>query len=304
MKTALISGANGFIGRNLIKRLLRDNIQVYALVLKNETPAEVLNNELVSVVPCDLENSDFSDIDIPYEIDIFYHFAWIGVRPEDRKNFDVQLRNVNMTLNCMRLAKAKRIKRAVMSGSTNEYLFSGKEINAGCVPTPSDDYGSTKVSVRFLAKQYARDNGIEFIYAVISGIYSEQRRDSNVITYTIEKLLKNEKPSVTKLEQLWDYVYIDDAVDALYLIGEKGRDGALYAVGHGDNWPLRNYVEIIHRKIDPSLPLGIGEVPYASDKMPMSCVDMTDLTADTGYIPKVSFEEGITRVIETLRAEK
>ena len=301
MKTALITGANGFIGTNLIKRLLKENIKIFALISDSENLNEEINNPLVSLINCNLEKAIPDDINIPQQIDILYHFAWIGVQPEQRRDFNLQLRNINITLNSLIIAKEKKIKRFVMPGSTNEYLYSGKVINGECLPSPKDDYGALKVAIYYIAKQFADDNGIDFFYTILSGIYSEKRNDNNVISYTVQKLLNNEKPSLTKLEQLWDYVHIDDVVEALLLIGEKGKKDKVYIVGHGDNWPLRKYIEIISKKINPSLPLGIGEVPYSSNIIPMSCVDLTDLKKDTGFEPKISFEEGISRMIDALK---
>lgn len=294
---AVVTGANGFIGTNLIKRLLLDNVHVYALILDSEKPNDVLENSLVTVIHCNLEQGKMESIDIPDNIEVLYHFAWIGVKPDDRKKIDMQYRNIQLTWNCMKLARQKKIKRFVMPGSTNEYLYSGTVINEKCIPSPRDAYGSVKVSLRYLAKQYAADNGIDFIYAVISGVYSEQRRDNNVISYTVGKLLKKESPSLTKLEQRWDYVHIDDAVEALFLIGKKGRNGKVYVIGHGDNQPLSEYIKTISRIIDPEIPLGIGMIPYSGIEMPMSCVDISDLQNDTGYKPKVTFEDGILRMI-------
>ena len=60
---------------------------------------------------------------------------------------------------------------------------------------------------------------------------------------------------------------------------------------------------IIHKKIDETLPLGIGEVPYSGDVLPCSCTDMTDLYRDTGFVPKIDFETGITWVIDKMKEE-
>ena len=154
-----------------------------------------------------------------------------------------------------------------------------------------------------MCSDYATRNNIDFVYAIVAGIYAADRRDNNVIFYTIDKLLRGEKPMLTRLEQLWDYVYIDDVMDAFFLIGEKGKGGAVYAIGHGDNWALSNYIDIIHRAINPELPLGIGEVPYTSDVMPSSCIDLTDIERDTGFRPKIDFETGISRVIKRIRLD-
>ena len=105
------------------------------------------------------------------------------------------------------------------------------------------------------------------------------------------------------MEQKWDYVYIDDVIDALLAIGRKGKNGKVYAIGHGDNWPLSNYIRIIHELIDPSLPLGIGDIPYDCKKLPSSCVDLSEITIDTGFIPRVPFEVGIKKVINKLKED-
>lgn len=301
MHTALITGANGFIGRNLITRLLKERVRIYAVVLPEESVSDCLSNKNVTIVRGNLENSHLDASLFPEKIDVLYHFAWIGVNPESRKSFEVQKRNISLLLNTLNLAKNLKVAKFILPGSTNEYLYSGGLINSKSIPTPRDDYGSMKVATRYIAKQFCADNEIDFVYAVISGIYSEQRKDSNVITYTIGKLLKGEKPSLSKLEQRWDYVHIDDAVEALYLIGEKGKNGAFYAIGHGDNWELSNYVRIIHEKIDSSLPLGIGDIPYSFNEMPSSCVDLSDLKKDTDFVPRIDFETGIEKVIEKLK---
>ena len=306
MKSALVTGADGFIGRNLVKKLLHENIEVYAVVYPGRNiynGQEYERNRKLHVHSLDLTHVLNHITDFPENIDVMYHFAWNGVRPELRNDLDVQIGNVNMSLDCMKLAIARSVKKIIYPGSTNEYLFAGKPLNKEAVPSPNNAYGAAKIALRYLCSDFATRNNIEFVYAIIAGIYAADRRDNNVIYYTIDKLLRGEKPSLTKCEQLWDYVYIDDVTDALIAIGRKGKAGAVYAIGHGDNWPLKNYIYSIHKKIDPSLPLGIGEIPYTGDKLPSSCIDLTDLKKDTGFEPKVDFEEGISIVIDALRKQ-
>ena len=297
MKTAFVTGANGFLGRNLIAKLIEEKVHVYALVLEGEIPSDILQSEFVSILYGNLESGCSLQGSIPKNIDVFYHFAWIGVSPEQRNIFDVQIRNINMTLNTVKFAIKKKVRKFILPGSTNEYLYSGKLINKDSVPTPRNAYGSVKVSLRYLVNQMCLDNEIDFCYCCITGIYSEFRRDNNVISYTIQTLLKNEKPRLTKLEQTWDYIHISDAVDALFLVGEKGKNGAFYGIGHGDNWKLINYVKIIHEIINKDIELGIGEILYDYDVLPSSCIDLTDIKKDTGFVPQIDFNEGIKKVI-------
>lgn len=304
MEKVLITGADGFIGHNLVEKLLGEGKEVYAIVYPGHNIYENKFVKNLRVKSMDINQIMNYKNEFPHgEIDTMYHLAWTGVQPELRNDLDVQLMNINMTLDCMKFAKAIGIKKVIFPGSTNEYLYYGKPINKDAVPSPNNAYGATKIALRYLCSDYASRNDIQFIYTIITGIYAADRRDNNVIFYTIDKLLKKEKPSLTKLEQLWDYVYIDDVMEALFLIGEKGKDGAVYAIGHGDNWALSNYIRIIHEEIDVSLPLGIGDIPYANDRLPGSCIDLTDIKRDTGFVPKVDFKEGIARVINKIKTD-
>jgi len=304
MKKVLITGADGFIGKNLVRTLLEDeNIEIYAIVYPGNNIYEDDKHEKLYVKCLDLSQVMNHVREFPTDIEVMYHFAWMGVRPELRNDLDMQMINVNMTLDCMKLAIAIGIKKIIFPGSTNEYLYYGKPLNKDAVPSPNNAYGAAKIALRYLCSDYATRNNIEFVYTIIAGIYAADRRDNNVIFYTIDKLLKREKPSLTKLEQLWDYVYVDDVMSALVAVGKKGKGGKVYAIGHGDNWALSNYIKIIHQKIDPSLPLGIGEIPYADEKLPCSCIDLTDIERDTGFKPQVDFEEGITKVINQIQSD-
>lgn len=297
--TYIVSGATGFIGRNLINRLSSVDNTVYALIYEFDClEIEFQNKSNIIPVVCNLENSDNDFSRIPEHADVFFHFAWLGVKPECRKNFDIQYRNIHITKNCLQLAKEKKVKKFLSPGTTNEYLYSGSVINKNTIPTPRDSYGSVKVALRYLQKQFCENEKIHFLYVIIAGIYSEYRRDNNVISYTIESLLQNKSPSLTKCEQLWDYVHIDDVIDALVAVSERGSSDKAYAIGHGDNWALSNYIELIHNIINPSIPIRIGNVPYNSSVLPMSCIDLTDIQTDTDWKPKIDFETGIKRVIE------
>ena len=120
----------------------------------------------------------------------------------------------------------------------------------------------------------------------------------NVIAMIIDTLLKGEKPSLTPAEQMWDYIYADDAAEALCRMAESGKDGKIYPIGSGQCRPLREYFEILRDIINPALPLGFGEKPYPPNQVMHLEADISELTADTGFIPKISFEEAARIVVK------
>ena len=96
---------------------------------------------------------------------------------------------------------------------------------------------------------------------------------------------------------MWDYIYSSDAANALYLIGEKGKDKAVYCIGSGKKRPLREYVEIIKKETGFEGEPKFFERPYSDTQVMFLCADIKELSEDTGFSPLVSFEEGIRRTI-------
>ena len=125
-----------------------------------------------------------------------------------------------------------------------------------------------------------------------------------MIMSTINTLLNKEKPKLTKGIQLWDYLYSEDAARALRLMSIKGKAGAVYCVGSGRAFPLIEHIGKLRDEIDPELELGTGEIEYKYNQVMHLEADISSLTKDTGFIPQVSFEEGIKKTIEWCKKTK
>lgn len=302
MDSVVISGATGFIGRHLVTYFSENNIEVYALTTR-DLSTHYNTDCKIHYVRLDLNDyNDYISI-LPQNPLAFIHLAWNGVSPEMRNSVDVQYINVDLSLKAAHLASKLNAQRFVLPGSTMEYVYSGNPINRHTQPCPQDAYSAAKIASRYLCESLCRELNMPFIYAVITGIYSADRKDNNVIHYTISSLLNGEVPHLTKLEQKWDYVYISDVARAFYLISVKGRPGAFYSIGTGESLPLYKYICLIRDIIDPNLRLGIGDIPYKNGQLPCSCVDLSELTKDTGYEPSVPFAVGIREVIDTMKKE-
>ncbi len=305
MNQIVITGADGFIGSHLVKRFAGLGDAVTALIMENSPIRHRIEGiPNVTIVEGDLENWEALAPQLPQSPMAFFHLAWAGVSPEGRNSVEIQLPNIGLCLSAARLAHKIGAQRFILPGSTTEYPYCGSPINGDAMPCPLNAYGAAKISARYLCGSLCEALGLPYIYMVITGIYSADRVDNNVIYYTISSLLEGNRPAFTKLEQLWDYVHIDDALTAMTLIAQKGKAGGFYVIGHGDNWPLANYIYAIRDAIDPSLPMGVGEVPYKNGKTPSSCVDLSSLRQDTGFEPQIPFSQGILGVIEKVREMK
>ncbi|MDE5564158.1 MAG: NAD(P)-dependent oxidoreductase, partial [Oscillospiraceae bacterium] len=99
------------------------------------------------------------------------------------------------------------------------------------------------------------------------------------------------------------YLYSEDAARALLLAAQHCRKSAVYCLGSGQPRRLRCYLETIRDIIAPSALIGFGDIPYSDRQVMCLYADISALTNDTGFMPAVSFEEGIQRVVQGFKSD-
>ena len=119
-----------------------------------------------------------------------------------------------------------------------------------------------------------------------------------MIMSSISKMLQGNKMKYTKAEQVWDYLYVDDAALGLYLSAQKGKNNSVYVLGSGVAKPLSEYINAIRNNINPNIEINFGDIPYSVNQVMYLCGDISDLTKDTEFLPRISFEEGIRKTID------
>lgn len=300
MQKVVITGGTGFIGSWLVEEMLEQSVEVIMLV-RDKTTCKFNDIQTVEVIEY---NSDvFETLKMrKQKIDAFYHLAWGGVSTQDKNDCDLQLENIAFSMQMLEYAQEIGAAKFIGIGTVAEYSFCESIMDVNAKQTPNDMYGAAKTATHYLLETRARILKMPFIWTVIPSTFGEGRRDNNIITYTILSLLRGEKPEYGYLTQMWDFLYVKEVVRALRYIGEKGLAEKTYAIGSGVFKPLKDYIVMIRDIIDPNLELGIGAKPALSDKVFSSCVSIYDLTKDTGFVPEISFEEGIRRTIDYYRS--
>ncbi|NLZ82270.1 MAG: NAD(P)-dependent oxidoreductase [Clostridiales bacterium] len=304
IKRAVITGSTGMIGMALTQYLLGLDISVTVLIRPNSPKRDQLpKSDKITILEVDLSNLSsieaFKDTNDP--IDAFFHLGWGGTFGEARDDMYVQNLNIKYTLDAVHLAHRLGCQVFVGTGSQAEYGRVEGKLQDSTPTFPENGYGIAKLCAGQMSRIECKKLGIRHEWVRILSVYGPKDGYDTMIMTGIKELLKGERPVFSEGEQLWDYLYVKDAARALYLIALKGRDGAIYPLGSGQARPLKEYMLLLASTIDPKALIGIGEVPYREKQVMYLCADISQLTKDTGFLPEITFEEGIKETVNWCR---
>ena len=300
MKKAIITGATGAIGVALVRILVEKNIKVLVFCSKNsKRAANIPKHPLVEICYADLEEYDSIENVKKETYDVFFHLAWAGTTGAARNDMQLQMKNISYALDAVDMANRFGCKRFVGIGSQAEYGRKTEPLTAYMTMHPETGYGAAKLSAGYMTRQQALQYDMEHVWVRVLSVYGPY--ESGLISYMMKTLLCGEQPSLTEGKQIWDYLYSEDAADALIAVSEKGVSGKCYVLGSGIGRPLSEFVEEIRDVVNSEIPLEFGTVPYAENQVMYLQADISELKADTGFEPKTSFKAGVKKMLEWVR---
>ncbi|MBD5540536.1 MAG: NAD(P)-dependent oxidoreductase [Lachnospiraceae bacterium] len=301
----VITGPTGAIGIALIKQCIARQTEVLAICHKGGRLNRIPASPFVRVLELNLEEYGSYEPDADIRgYDVFYHFAWGGTVGDARNNLELQHKNIGYAVDAVHLAQKLSCHTFIGAGSQAEYGRVEGKLSADTPTFPENGYGIAKLCAGQMTRLACRQLGMKHIWTRILSVYGPYDGEKTMIISAIRKLLDGEKPAFTKGGQQWDYLYCDDAARAMMLLGEKGKDGAVYCLGSGRAQPLSDYITMLRDAVDSRLELALGEIPYAAGQVMYLCADIGRLQADTGFTPEVDFQTGILQTVEWVKNNK
>jgi len=305
MTGLIITGATSMIGAATVAEALAQGKRVAAIVRKNSPEwgnlRGLAGHPNLTIVECGIE--DYKSLMFDARYDAFLHMAWKSTDAAARDDAYTQIDNITYTVDALHCARRAGCEAFVDAGSQAEHGPVMEKLSGDTACHPESGYGIAKYAAGALSRLTAAQLGMRSCHARILSTYGEGMNPGTLIMYLIKTLLANEKPSLTKCEQLWDYLYVRDTARAFLAIAENGKPGKAYPVGAGYARPLREYVETIRDLINPAVDLGFGEKDYYPHQPMYLCADIAELTNDTGFVPKVCFADGIKNTIKWVAAQ-
>jgi dTDP-glucose 4,6-dehydratase len=329
-RTVLVTGADGFMGSHLTEALVELGANVHAFV--RATSSGALNNigflrKRLKVHFADLTDKTSIDFvmrelreapDRPY---VFHLGAQAHVGESWHRPYETVMANTVGTLNLLQsiVDTGLEVEKFDTAGTSEEYgnvrddvrhhhtfedgtdaliLHERSPIN------PKSIYATAKVAADFLTMNYHDAYGIPGIVTRMFNNYGPRQNPRYVTGTIITQALERETIELGSLEPLRDFCFCTDGVRGHLMVAAKGIPGDVYVYGQGENISMQAWADLI-LKTGQDLGLwGEREIvttplrfrPGASDVMALR-VGHEKLTAETGWMPQVSWEEGVAKTI-------
>ena len=302
MNNVIITGANGFLGGALARKLLKNGCKVIAIGTNEKQLAELCKyGNCVPIVASFDNYNNLPKLITGRDIDIFYHFAWAGGFTTAIKDYKLQLLNAGYAGDAVIAAHEIGVKKFVYANSYNQYEIANFLTAETFEPRYTCIYAAGKTAASLICRTLAYNLGIQYSAALVPMPYGENNYSKLLVNVVISSFNNGVAPKLVEGNNLYDLVYIDDIADAFVAIGESGKHMKEYYVGHRKLKTFREWITLIRDNIAPEICLKFGEY-RDNQQIDYSKVDLELLFKDTGYECKADFNETIIRTADWVRS--
>ena len=298
----LVTGAGGFIGSHLVKRLLDEGAQVHILLKKNG-PIWRIKDRLDRLV---IWESDITDLNSLQSIlpcsnpQIIFHLAALV---DVSRSWDLIVplvkNNILGTINLLMALRRCNFEVFIHTSSSEEYGDSKSPIREDQRESPISPYSFSKLSSTFFCQMAARTFDLPITIVRLFPTYGPFQEGSMFIPLAIRELLHKKEFKMSQGEQKREFNYVDDIVEAYLKVAFcRNAYGEVLNVGSGIPYKVKDVVEIIKGLVGGDVTVKVGAIPYRKGEGMECFCDNQKIKQLTGWLPKVSLPEGLSLTIE------
>lgn len=299
MKTVLLTGAAGFIGRHCLAPLLGHGYAVHA-VSSRPTPtdttspvkwhqANLLHPEQVGRLLADVRPTHL------------LHLAWYttpGKYWTSQRNLDW----VRVSVTLMQEFSDHGGQRAVMAGSCAEYDWKFDFCSEQFTPcAPASLYGASKHATRILLDAWSGASGVSSAWGRLFFLYGPHEPEGKLVTSVAAELLRDRPARCTAGNQVRDYLHVTDAAAAFAALLDTDVAGPVN-IASGTPVTVKTLVEKIAGKLGRPELLELGALPDRVGEPNTLYADVGRLQREVGFRPLYDIDSGIEQTISWVKA--
>lgn len=300
-QVALITGATGFVGSHLARRLVRDGCQVHIVVRPTSNLDQLKEaEEKVIVHRHDGSTKGMIEIVQAASPEVVFHLASLLFSEHQSKDIEPLITsNLLFGTQLLEAIKIAGVTNLVNTGTSWQH-YENDEYN------PVNLYAATKQAFEDILRYYVQTSLLKVITLKLFDTYGPDDPRPKLFALLRKVLETQESLVMSPGEQLVDLVYIDDVVEAFIVAAErvlsdKGAAQEDFAVTSGNPIPLKELVREVAKACGRPIPINWGGRPYRSREV---MVPWTMGAVLSSWRPSVGLKEGVGRVFPLNLQEK
>lgn len=259
-KKILLTGANGFVGIQILKNLLLKDVEL-TVIIRSQSVKKFKKSKKIKKI---IESSDMFSESIEWwkskckGIDIVIHSAWYVKPPNyqsSEKNLDCLIGTLKMAEGCIKAG----VKKFVGIGSCAEYDYSQGLMSIDTILNPTSLYAKSKVSTFLTLSNWFKGSSITFCWCRLFYLYGEGEHPSRLYPSIIKNLSLNQQVPLTEGSQVRDFLNVKEAGLMIADIALSFKDGAIN-ICSGKPITIREFAEKIANKFGRIHLLKFGEI--------------------------------------------
>lgn len=299
----LVAGGNGFIGRHIVRRGVQSGWEVTSLSLRPTSWAEH-----VGVRHCVADLTDGASLrhslgagSFEYVVNCGGYIDHASLAGGGRRVLDGHFMGA---LNLIEALDRTALRSYVQFGSSDEY---------GGAPAPQIEtqreapislYSAAKVATSHLLQMLFRAESFPATTLRLFLTYGPGQDDRRFLPQIIKACLENRPFPTSAGEQLRDFCFVENTVDALFATFENaGARGEIVNIGSGRPVAIRDVIQLVRHLTGGGVPQ-FGEIPYRLGENMALYADVSKARALLGWVPATTLEHGLRQTIEWVRDQQ
>lgn len=299
----LITGATGFIGAGLCRRLVERGDDVHAVAREGSD-----NWRISDLLPhlhlhaADLRDAGrVSQVVLAARPETIVHCATYGGFASQTDTAAILDTNIAGVANLLRAAERSGYGCFINTGSSSEYGHSEQPMRERDRLQPVGDYGVAKAAATLYCQSEAMQKRLPITTLRLFSPYGPWDDPTRLIPYVIASLLRGESPRLSTPGSVRDYVYSSDILDLYQQVIDKPQCGQVYNAGSGRQHAIGDVVKTIATVVGSDVEIQWNSVPQQRPEPRRWEADITAARSVFGWEPSTSLEMGVERTVAWAR---
>jgi nucleoside-diphosphate-sugar epimerase len=307
MKRVLVTGATGFIGACVVRRLIREHSEVHVIMRKQSNKWRIRDLAPHSLVQhvADLRDKErITSIVRKVRPNVVYHLAAYGAYHFQRDPDEIIATNITGALNLLNACSKVGTGHFIAAGSSSEYGIKNHPMKETDTLEPVDLYGIAKAAATLVCGLFARVHDMPVTVFRPFAVYGYYEEPTRLIPTVIRSCLGGETLRLLSSSSVRDFIFVDDVIDALLRIESVGKKSSdqIYNIGSGKQYTVSHVVSKIIELTGAEIQPLWGRAEKREKKEPRMWVsNISKARRELGWQPKHDLEDGLTKTITWFR---